>query len=139
MSLYDELNELTLHCDLEGFGQRLAYFAEEALAGDDRKRMVSLLYERVCQYAALGMSEDVFSREKFSVYSDRAAFGMYLASALPPRTSPVKTLKALLDCSKELDGRFRPSSGTRISKEQVRSILQYVDERFGLISKALAA
>lgn len=72
--------------------------------------------------------------KKYYVCNGKEAFWIVLYYHLPPYTSPVKTLKALKEYTRELRESYSEKGGDLIDVESALEILNYVDQKYNFFN-----
>ena len=134
MDIWDKCDSIVYCDDLTKCGYIIIEFASEALKDKNRTKLVKRFYSQLISFAFVDYAFDM-SKTNYMIYDNRAAIRAYLGLTLPNQSSPVKSLNALIKCGYELNQRFSYPVGSIIQKETVVSVMNYLDEKLGVIKK----
>jgi hypothetical protein len=127
MDTYRKLYEAASCRNLLKYSDLLVDFAKSALQEKNRKALVDLFYDQAYQLLKSRLLNNLFEPKDYEIISGGHAANCYSALALPIKTSPVKTLKRLVEYGEASRGTFKRPSKTALDKNQLAEILAYMD------------
>lgn len=107
-------------------------FSDNICSWDIENRLTKKYAENAEKLNSFGifMDRHALKSNKYYVCDGKEAFWLVLYYHLPPCTSPVKTLKALKEYTKEIRETYSEKEGPIINVESVLEILSYVDQKY---------
>lgn len=129
LDVYEARDKVLHSLHLETVGDALIEFSDAAMLEKNRKTPLNSLYEYITRFVL--PSDDFWDHEGVVIEDGFWATGHYLALELSLiHSSPVKTIKAIRELGAELNERFCEPVGKIITKDEVESILNYLESRF---------
>lgn len=135
MNMYKEINDIILCTDMVRCGKKLIHFANAALLEKNRASIVKHFHEQLKS----AFIEYVFdsSDSRFWITRGRNAVSVYLALTIP-KSSPVKTLKAIQSLGEYIASNFMPPIGNAISEKRILEIMDYLDNKYDFSKKVFS-
>ena len=140
MDIYEMMHNAIYGTDFFQSAHDMMEFAEYALQEKNRGTLVKHFYQRLREF---GLSECSFvsllnPEKRYFIYDGKAAISKFMALAIPPQETPVKSLRNIERFAKNLIADYIMPIGSQISPDQVRRIMEYLDEKYDFSKKVFA-
>jgi hypothetical protein len=138
--VYEIMNSAIQSTDLLQSGHLLIEFANAAYKEKNRTTVVKEFYNRLRQWAFRDALDNLTNSEKsnFLICDELYSVSMYLASAIPAKTSTVKTINGIKTFGEYILSHYTKPVGKCITESSLKNILQFLDKEYSFSSKVFS-
>ena len=105
-----------------------------ALGEKNRRTVVNAFYEQLYQLAFSQYNFD-FSDNRYLIFDGKQAVDSFLGLRMPRFSTPVKTLKEIIEFAENIAVDYSTPSEKRISADKVKGIMDYLDNKYDFSHK----
>ena len=135
MDIYELMRKVAYGDNFLQCAHDMLEFAEAALQEKNRRTLVEHFYQRLREFALLEYSFAPLLDPAVSyfIYDGESAISKFMALAIPPQETPVKSLRNIQQFAKRLLADYTAPVGSHISPNQVKRIMEYLDEKYDVL------
>lgn len=140
MEIYKKMHDAIYCKDFIQYSYNLLDFANMALREKNRGTLVKHFYQSLREF---GLTEYVFAnltsnRKRYLIYDGEDSVSKFMALAMPPQETPVKSLRSIQKFAQKLITNYTEPIGEHITKEQLIKIMEYLDEKYNFSEKVFS-